>query len=155
MSSSEISSYASVVANSNDEAPLCHCSQRTHKCISWSDDNLGRRYFNCEDHGFVVWYDKAPPCLWQKQSLIESRDKIRRQTNEIKALRDAIGQISAELSALKLVKTTGPTNDLLKAIKDLVKSQNVDSEKKYRRFVVSTWGGFVVAAAVIVYILKN
>ncbi|CAN7082824.1 unnamed protein product, partial [Brassica oleracea var. botrytis] len=108
-----------------------------------------------EDHGFVVWYDKAPPFLWQKRSLIESRDKIRRQTNEIKALRDAIGQISAELSALKLVKTTGPTNDLFKAIKDLVKSQNVDSEKKYRRFVVSTWGGFVVAAAVIVYILKN
>ncbi|KAH0926237.1 hypothetical protein HID58_018493 [Brassica napus] len=141
MSSSEISSYASIVANSNKEAPLCHCSQWTHKCISWSDDNPGRRYFNCEDHGFVVWYDKAPPCLWQKQSLIESRDKIRRQTHEIKALHDAI--------------VIFPTTDLLKAIEDLVKSQNVESEKRYHRFVVSTWRGFVVAAAVIVYMLKN
>ncbi|CAN6968318.1 unnamed protein product [Brassica oleracea var. botrytis] len=101
MSSSEISPYASVVANSNEEAPLCHCSQRTHKCISWSDDNPGRRYFNCEDHGFVVWYDKAPPFLWQKRSLIESLAR-RRGAKPMKSRLCVMQLVKSVLSYLPL-----------------------------------------------------
>ncbi|KAJ4891755.1 Uncharacterized protein Rs2_31503 [Raphanus sativus] len=58
------------------DAPPCHCSQPTDLVISWSDDNPGRRYYKCEDHGFVVWHDKERACRWQKKSLLEARDRI-------------------------------------------------------------------------------
>ncbi|KAF8107333.1 hypothetical protein N665_0123s0024 [Sinapis alba] len=155
MSLSQISSAASIVQNIIEEGPLCHCSRPTIKCISWSDENPGRRYFTCNVHGFVVWYDKNPGCLWQKQSLLEAREKMRRQTQELNALRDAVVQLNAEISALQLARSTRENNDFLNSISDMVKAQNDESEKKFRQFIVASWGGFFVTAAVIVYVLKN
>ncbi|CAN7074203.1 unnamed protein product, partial [Brassica oleracea var. botrytis] len=80
--------------------PLCHCLQPTTISISWTDANPGRRFYKCEVHGFFDWSDKELPCLWQKRSLLEARDKIRRQTEEIKALREAFSRANAQLAAV-------------------------------------------------------
>lgn len=155
MSSSQISSEASSAERTTTGGPLCHCSQPTFLCISWSDDNPGRRFHKCDSHGFVAWFDKAPASLWQKQSLLEARDKIRRQSQDIKALRDALVQVNSEFSALQLSRSSGPTRDLVNSIEKVVKSLNYESEQRFRRYVVSSWGGVVLAAAVIVLFLKN
>lgn len=155
MSSSYVSSAGSSGHTPSTRGPLCHCAQPTVLCISWSDDNPGRRFYKCDAHGFVVWYDKAPSCLWQKQSLIEARDKIRVLTQDIKALRDALIQANSELSALQLSRSSVPESDLVTSIKNLFKKHNYESEKRFRRVVVSSWGGFVLAAAVMVYMIKK
>ncbi|KAG2312509.1 hypothetical protein Bca52824_024066 [Brassica carinata] len=152
MSSTQNSSSASVFDNSNYEGPPCHCSQPIIPCISWTDENPGRRYFNRELHGFVVWIDKDRPCLWQKRSLLEARDKIRRQSHEIKALRDAVDKANAQVAALELSRTTGSKIEFLKAVEELLQQNVIDSDKKFRSFVVSSWGGFLLATAVLVYV---
>lgn len=155
MASTQYSSSASSSINSTTQGPPCHCSQPTFPCISWSDDNPGRRYFKCEAHGFIVWIDKERQCLWQKRSLLEAREKMRRQTLDINALREALEKANAQIAASEISRITGPRIDLLKSIEELLKQNVIDSDKKFRRFVVSSWGGFLVAVVVLVYALKK
>ncbi|CAF2227207.1 hypothetical protein BRARA_H00669 [Brassica rapa] len=107
-----------------------------------------------EAYGFVVWIDKERQCLWQKRSLLEARDKMRRQTHDINALREALDKANAQVTALEVSRITGRRIEFLKAVEELLKQNVNDSDKKFRRFVVSSWGGFLVAAAVLVYALK-
>lgn len=88
--------------------------------MSWTDENPERRFFKCDDHGFLVWAYKEKPSVWQKQSLLEARDKIRYQTQEINLLPDAVRQANAQIATLELSCSYGPTNEHLKAIEDLV-----------------------------------
>lgn len=155
MSSNEISSATSLVGNSSNQSPLCHCSRQTSKSTAWTDENPGGRYYNCEEHGFVCWIDKEKPCLWQKRSLLEARDQNRQQTYEIKALREAIGKANAELAALELSRSTIAGAEFFKTVEAIVKEQTIESNKQFRRFVVSSWGGFFLATAVLVYVFKN
>ncbi|KAL0713002.1 hypothetical protein Bca4012_019980 [Brassica carinata] len=149
MSSTQYSSSASSFNNdSNNQGPPCHCSQSTIPFISWSDENPERHYFNCQDHGFVVWIDKEQPCLWQKRSLLEARDKIRRQSHDIKAFREALDKANAQVAALEVSRITGPRIEFLKAVEELLKQNVLESDKKFRTFVVSSWGGFLLATAV-------
>lgn len=155
MVSSENSSASSLFTNSDIQAPLCHCSQPTERAISWTDENPGRRFFKCEEHGFIVWIDKAKLYLWQKRSLLEAREQNRRQEYEIKALREAVGKANAQLAVLDLSRSTSSDVHLLNAIEALLTQQKIETEKKLRRFVLTSWGGLVVATAVLVYVLKN
>ncbi|CAN6893808.1 unnamed protein product [Brassica oleracea] len=94
MASSQHSSAGTMRSTGNYDGPVCHCSKSTSISIAWTDANPGRRFYKCDDHGFVDWSDKEPPCLWQKQSLLEARDKIRHLTEEIKNLRQALSRDS-------------------------------------------------------------
>lgn len=89
--------------------------------ISWTDANPGRRFFKCDGHGFFDWSAKELPCLWQKRSFLEARDKIRRQTGEIKTLRAALCRANAQLATLELSRSSAPNVELLKSIEDIVK----------------------------------
>ncbi|CAF1708316.1 hypothetical protein Bca4012_006126 [Brassica carinata] len=155
MASSQSSSSASIGLNATNSAPLCHCSQPTSISISWTDANPGRRFFECEEHGFFEWLDKDMPCLWPKKSLLEAREKIRRQTEEIKALREALCRANAQVAKVHLTRSTAPNVDILKSIEDIVKAQTIHFDQKFLQFVVYSWGGFVVATTVIAYMLKG
>ncbi|WZZ03525.1 hypothetical protein YC2023_089446 [Brassica napus] len=36
--------------------------------MSWTDANPGRRFYKCEEHGFVIWADDEKPGGWQKET---------------------------------------------------------------------------------------
>lgn len=95
------------------------------------------------------------PCLWPKKSLLEAREKIRRQTEEIKALREALCRANAQVAKVHLTRSTAPNVDILKSIEDIVKAQTIHFDQKFLQFVVYSWGGFVVATTVIAYMLKG
>lgn len=80
---------------------------------------------------------------------------MRRQTHYINALREALEKANAQVAASEVSRITGPRIDFLKSVEELLKQNVNDSDKKFRRFVVSSWGGFLVAAAVLVYALKK
>ncbi|CAF2071882.1 unnamed protein product [Brassica napus] len=61
MAYSETSS-ASIGSIPSSEGPPCHCSQRTVMTVSWTDENPGRRFYKCEEHGFFLWHDKEKSC---------------------------------------------------------------------------------------------
>ncbi|KAG2330122.1 hypothetical protein Bca4012_020312 [Brassica carinata] len=74
-------------------------------------ENPGRRYYKCEEHGFVVWHDKERSCRWQKKSLLEAREKTLTQTEEIKALCAALRQANAQIAALEVSRSPGSINE--------------------------------------------
>ncbi|CAF1755735.1 unnamed protein product [Brassica oleracea var. botrytis] len=82
---SDANSFRSSEGNNNDGL-LCHCGRKTSITKSWSDDNPGRLYFRCDVHTFIAWADEELQCMWQKASLLEARDIIRRQRDEIRQL---------------------------------------------------------------------
>ncbi|KAL0701482.1 hypothetical protein Bca4012_057604 [Brassica carinata] len=148
-------SSASIGSVPNIDGPPCHCSQPTELVISWSDDNPGRRYYKCEDHGFVVWHDKERACRWQKKSLLEARDRILTQSEEIKALCAALRQANAQIAALEVVRSSGSINESLKAIEDRVTGHIKQTQTIFRNLVVYSGGGFALATALVVYFLKK
>ncbi|KAL0794671.1 hypothetical protein Bca101_066048 [Brassica carinata] len=111
-------SSVSIGSVPNSEGPPCHCLQPSELAISWSDDNPGRRYYKCEDHGFVVWHDKEISCRWQKKSLLEARDKILTQSEEIKALCAALRQANAKIAASEVARSSSLINESLTSIED-------------------------------------
>ncbi|CAH8301317.1 unnamed protein product [Eruca vesicaria subsp. sativa] len=111
-------SSSSIGSIPNSKGLPCDCSQPFELAISWSDVNPGRRYYKCEDHGFVVWHDKERSCCSQKNSLLEARDKILTQSEEIKALCAALRQANAQISALEVACSSGSINESLRSIKD-------------------------------------
>ncbi|KAG2314153.1 hypothetical protein Bca52824_017275 [Brassica carinata] len=80
---------------------------------------------------------------------------MRRQTHDINALREALDKANAQVAALEVSRLTGPRIEFLKAVEELLKQNVNDSEKKFLRFMVTSWGGFLVAASVLVYALKK
>ena len=149
MASGETSSSASISSTASIIFPLCHCLQPTTLSISWTDANPGRRFFKCDVHGFLEWSDKDLPCQWQKRSLLEARDKIRRQAAEIKALREAFSTANAQLAAVEVNRSTGPNDDLLIHIEEIVKAQIIQSDKNIRNCVFFSCAGFFVATVVL------
>ncbi|CAH8284517.1 unnamed protein product [Eruca vesicaria subsp. sativa] len=148
-------SEASIYSTRSSNGPLCHCSQPTVLKISWSDDNPGRRYYKCEDHGFLLWHDKERACLWQKQSLLEAREKILTQTEEIKALCASLRQAHGQLAALEISSSSCSVNETLKSIENCVTAHIIETEKVLRKFVRYSGGGFVLATALLVFFLKK
>ncbi|CAF2269257.1 unnamed protein product [Brassica napus] len=142
-------------STATSQGPQCHCSQPTVLTIAWSDDNPGRRFYKCEEHGFVVWHDKEKSCSWQKKSLLEAREKILTQTEEIKALCAALRQANAKIAALEISRSSGPINETLKSIEDHVTVHINETERMVRKLILYSGGGFVLAATLLVYCLKK
>ncbi|CAH8309226.1 unnamed protein product [Eruca vesicaria subsp. sativa] len=81
--------------------PPCWCSRHTNVTMSWSDENPGRRFNRCEVHGFVSWVDKEEPSTWQKVSLLEARNQIRRYKRETTDLRATLAETNAVIESLR------------------------------------------------------
>ncbi|CAH8337517.1 unnamed protein product [Eruca vesicaria subsp. sativa] len=69
--------------------------------MSWSDENPGRRFNRREIHRFVIWADKEEPSNWQKVSLLEARNQIRRYKRETSDLRSTLAEINAMIESLR------------------------------------------------------
>lgn len=132
---------ASLGSTANSEGPPSHCSQQTVLTIAWSDDNPGRRFYKCEENGFVVWHDKERPCSWQKKSVLEAREKILTQTEEIKALCAALRQANAKIAALEISRSSGPISETLKSIEDHVTVHINETERMVRKLILYSGGG--------------
>ncbi|CAN6908852.1 unnamed protein product [Brassica oleracea var. botrytis] len=154
MAYSETSS-ASIGSIPSSEGPPCHCSQRTVMTVSWTDENPGRRFYKCEEHGFFLWHDKEKSCPWQKKSLLEAREKILSQREEIKALSAALRQANGQITALEVSRSSGSINDTLKRIEDHVSAHINETQRMVRKVVVCSGGGLALAAALMVYYLKK
>uniref|UniRef100_A0A0D3D5U8 DUF7900 domain-containing protein n=1 Tax=Brassica oleracea var. oleracea TaxID=109376 RepID=A0A0D3D5U8_BRAOL len=139
----------------NNEGPPCHCSQPTALTMAWTEENPGRRFYKCDEHGFVVWHDKEKSCRWQKQSLLEARDKILTQAEEVKALTTALRRANAQIAALEVSRSSGSINESLKAIEDHISAHINETQKVVRNLVLYSGGGFAIASAVIIFYMKS
>ncbi|CAG7878669.1 unnamed protein product [Brassica rapa] len=148
-------SSASIGSIPNSQGPPCYCLQPSQLAISWSDDNPGRRYYKCEDHGFVLCHDKERSCRWQKRSLLEAREKILTQSEEIKAFSAALRQANAQIAALEVGRSSGSLNESLRSIEDRVNEHMKQTQIMLRNVVVYSAGGFGLATALVFYFLKK
>ncbi|XP_024013619.1 uncharacterized protein LOC112087834 [Eutrema salsugineum] len=136
------------------DVPLCHCRKPTRMAQSWTDDNPGRVFFKCDTHGFSVWADKEKPFGWQKLRLIEAREQIRRQKEEIRALKTSLRETHVSLSS------NSPNVDAEMFAEEKKKLEfeamaAKEREKLLRQFVVISWGGFIVVTTMILTMVKK
>ncbi|XP_018443531.1 uncharacterized protein LOC108815419 [Raphanus sativus] len=132
--------------------PLCHCGRKTSLTKSWSDDNPGRLYFRCEVHTFVAWSDEEKACMWQKASLLEARDIMRRQRDEIRQLKAANAKLLRDWNSVQESQVRFdddvPAVDPDKNLEvELIKA--AAREKMIRHCLSISWVGFIVATAII------
>lgn len=71
----------------------CFCGKEAQIRQSWTDANPGRRFYKCGDRwksscDYFRWWDLEKPYGWQKAALLEARDLIRSQAEELKQLRE-------------------------------------------------------------------
>lgn len=134
--------------------PMCHCRRQTTMVKSWTNDNPGRWFFRCNVHGFFRWVDEEKPHGWQKVSLLEARDQICYQKEEIKRLKDKI-------EAMNTCGTLAIDSNMvenLEAEKNKLECEatiSKEREKLLRQFIVISWGGFIVVTAMILTMGKN
>ncbi|KAJ4917873.1 hypothetical protein Rs2_03423 [Raphanus sativus] len=93
-----VSQSLSSVSSLPIDGPPCHWSRRTVVVMAWTDANPGRRFYKCYIHGFFKWADMEEPHDWQKQSLLEARDQIRRLRDDKKSLYNEIAELEKQLA---------------------------------------------------------
>ncbi|XP_024010843.1 uncharacterized protein LOC112086204 [Eutrema salsugineum] len=142
----------------------CHCGKESVVKKAWTDDNLGRRFYGCGDRNwkscnFFRWFDVEKPHGWQKKALVEARDTIQDQLQELKKLRALVGEDGEVMaSAGEQIESRADnaensevwielTNEN-KALKEEL-ALSVEKEKLCRQFVVISWVGFVCVTAII------
>ncbi|CAE5977778.1 unnamed protein product [Arabidopsis arenosa] len=156
----------------------CNCGRSTIKLKAWTDDNPGRRFYKCDVHGFVSWVDVEKQCSWQKMCLLEARDEIRRLKSLIQTTSSGVNKeednqnlepgnqkieeekkklegekVKLEGEKVKLEAEKKKFEDLKKRLEDEAKVSK-EREKLLRQFIGISWGGFIVAIAIIITILK-
>ncbi|KAJ1294295.1 hypothetical protein BS78_01G135300 [Paspalum vaginatum] len=98
---------------------LCYCGMKAPRWISWSDDNLGHRYYRCSkarsasDCGFYMWFDSASALDFVKDLLKDLRDavwKLRKENNELR----------------QVAGTSDEYNSDMKMQMDLLERENLD-----------------------------
>lgn len=64
----------------------------------------------------MFWHDKEKSCPWQKRSLLEAREKILTQKEEIKALTAALRQVNGQIAVLEVSRCSGSVSETWKSI---------------------------------------
>ncbi|CAN7029896.1 unnamed protein product [Brassica oleracea var. botrytis] len=87
----------------------CLCSKLSVVRKAWTDDNPGRRFYGCPNPKwksctFFKWFDVEKPYGWQKNSLLEARDLIREQEEELKKLKAMVGHDGKEMESEMLLQ---------------------------------------------------
>ncbi|KAG2268194.1 hypothetical protein Bca4012_070481 [Brassica carinata] len=119
---------------SSIDGPPCHCLRPTVMLTAWTDTNPGRRFYKCYLHGFFDWADAEEPHGWQRHSLLEARDQIRRLRKDKADLYNEFAELHHQLT---------------------LRANREPSDKMLRQMFVMSWGGFITVTAILVYMLKN
>ncbi|CAF1748212.1 unnamed protein product, partial [Brassica napus] len=162
----------------------CLCSKLSVVRKAWTDDNPGRRFYGCPNPKwksctFFKWFDVEKPYGWQKNSLLEARDLIREQEEELKKLkamklRAMVGRDGKEMESeillqmeeenKKLRAMVGPDANEMESKMLQLENENkklkqelavsYGKEKMGKQFVIISWVGFACVTPVIVNALK-
>ena len=135
------------------QGPPCRCTRSTSMMMSWTDDNPGRRFYRCEEHGFVTWEDKEMPWGWQKDSLLEARDQICRYRHEVRILHESLREARQQLNREHSLQSVDYSANLA-STHELLNQEVLKREKILRHMFEVSWGGFIVVTATIIYMLK-
>ncbi|CAH8357161.1 unnamed protein product [Eruca vesicaria subsp. sativa] len=135
-------------------APLCRCSKQMVCTLSWTDKNPGRRFRRCEVHGFVCWEDTEEKIEWQKASLLEESDQIRRYKKENETLKKTIIEAIDELPSLRVSDTSSPLIHITE-VQQLFWHDYIDKERVLRQMFALSWVSFIIVSATIILLLKN
>ncbi|XP_019099714.1 PREDICTED: uncharacterized protein LOC109132525 [Camelina sativa] len=132
--------------------PICNCGKAIIVVKSWTNDNPGRRFYKCAVHGFFGWADEEKPCGWQKISLLEARDELRHQKDEIKLLKESLKAMNEHgLSGATTTMHTGLVNKYEQEKNHLENEVMAATEREImlRQFIVLSWRGFIVVIGMI------
>ncbi|CAN6823041.1 hypothetical protein Bca4012_006289 [Brassica carinata] len=97
----------------------------------WTRKNPGRRFLSCRGRrvgrdyvkcDFCQWFDLEPPHGWQHLSLLEARDIINEQKEEISKLRNQVSKQPHQNSHVQI------SNDLVEQLND--KSEECEALKR-------------------------
>ncbi|CAH8298100.1 unnamed protein product [Eruca vesicaria subsp. sativa] len=162
------SASSSTMGYKNEKGVLCNCKTLARVVQAWTDDNPGRRFYSCkgrkveqgyESCNFFQWYDVERPYGWQHQALLEARDIMRAQKEEIKQLKESMRglthdrerQLEIPNSVLEELKASREECEGLKR-EALVLSER---SRVYRNVLISSTFGFVVVTGVMVAMVKH
>lgn len=102
----------SEISSSNDGV-TCDCNKPAKVLRAWTRENPGRRFWTCrgrrvangwESCNFFRWHDLEKPEGWQHLALLDARDIIQTQKEEIASLREkvslsTVGSDNSEISS--------------------------------------------------------
>ncbi|VVB04206.1 unnamed protein product [Arabis nemorensis] len=97
------SASSSNIESNNENGVLCNYNRTTKIVRAWTKDNPGRRFYGCpgrkiaqgyQNCNFFRWYDLEKPNGWQHLALLEARDIMRGQKEEIKNLKEEVKKLS-------------------------------------------------------------
>ncbi|CAH8371726.1 unnamed protein product [Eruca vesicaria subsp. sativa] len=129
--------------------PLCWCSRHTNVTMSWSEENPGRRFNRCEIHGFVSWVDKEEPSNWQKVSLLEARNQIRRYKRETSDFRSTIAESNAVIESLR--SSTERNDDVeIRPCENQICELWDGAKKTMRTMFIITWVLMLITTSMII-----
>ncbi|CAH2047293.1 unnamed protein product [Thlaspi arvense] len=153
------SASSSTVQYKNEKAVLCNCNQLAKIVRAWTDANTGHRFYGCvgrkvahgyESCNFFRWFDVKKPHGWQHEALIEARDVIREQREEIKNLREAVQVQELKRENSNDVKQT---SEECKALKREVLILN-ERSRVFRNVLITSSVGFTIILGVVVTMCK-
>ncbi|CAE5957890.1 unnamed protein product [Arabidopsis arenosa] len=137
---------------------LCYCGKTAVLRQAWTDANPGRRFYRCGEGyknvcDYFRWRDVEKPYGWQKVALLEARDLIREQAEEIARLRE-LGTCGGEGDE------TQQTQEMVARIERLKKENEVlqvalgkmrAKEKMIRTMGMVSLLGFVLGVAAVIH----
>ncbi|VVA91466.1 unnamed protein product [Arabis nemorensis] len=86
------SASSSNIESNNENGVLCNCNRTTKIVRVWTKDNPGRRFYGCPDQ---------KPNGWQHLALVEARDIMREQKEEIKNLKEEVRKLSRDTEGVQ------------------------------------------------------
>ncbi|CAH8294396.1 unnamed protein product [Eruca vesicaria subsp. sativa] len=118
----------SEISSSNDGV-RCDCNKPAKVVRAWTRENPGHRFWSCRGRrvangwdscNFFRWPDVEAPDRWQHLALLEARDTIREQKEEIASLRQKVtlsthGCDNSEISS-KLMERMKEKNEECEAL---------------------------------------
>ncbi|CAN6932261.1 unnamed protein product, partial [Brassica oleracea] len=98
----QASNSDSIISSSSTEQPVkCACNLTTHPVRVWTRKNPGRRFVSCRGRrvgrqyvkcDIFQWADQEPPHGWQHLALLEARDIINEEKEELAKLRNEVSK---------------------------------------------------------------
>ncbi|KAJ4894720.1 Uncharacterized protein Rs2_21514 [Raphanus sativus] len=103
----------------------------------------------------ALWFGMTGrSCRWEKKSLLEAREKILTQTEEIKVLYAYLRQANVQIAALEVSRSSS-INEILRSIDEHVTQHITETQRMLRKVIGYSSGGFALATALIVYFMKK
>ncbi|KAG7558616.1 Zinc finger GRF-type [Arabidopsis thaliana x Arabidopsis arenosa] len=144
-----------------DGGHFCECGKEVMISQSWTDNNPGRRFYRCGAGrrsvcDYFRWRDVERQTRWQKLALIEARDVIRAQSEEINRLTSGQANQRGRADEVNDDELSGVVQKLEEENEALRIAVTVAAEKERRLRCVAilSWIGFVCGVATIVYKFK-